>query len=152
MNPRFHAEPATLTAREADAKATLRRLRGCSREIERLAARTRTGRRGHHPSAAAPLEQRVCTLTAESEHIRLELANWAVVSSRSWAEQLDARVDRLASAIAAAQEPEPRRVQRDRVVVWPRRAAKRVPQTADEVERVIYDYLYPRPRPAAVVG
>lgn len=152
MNSLFRAEPAVLAAQEADAKVALRRLRGCRREIERLAARTRADRRDHHPSAAELLEQRVRTLTAEAEHIRLELANWAATGSRLRAEQLDARLDRLASAIAAAQEPEPPRVQRDRVVVWPGHGAKRVPRTADEVERVIYDYLYPRPRSAAALG
>lgn len=134
-----------LAQRQSDARAALRYLRQCGREIERIAAQARAV---SDDAGTEPLQQRAQALTAEADHIRLELANWDVAGSPSWTEQIHTRLDRLASAIATVPEPELAQVVHDRVVVWPRRAAGRPFASADTVERTIYDYLYPRPGPA----
>lgn len=127
----------------------MRHLRGCGREIDRLAARTRAA--SGHPRADQ-VQQRVSALRAEADHIRLELANWDVAGSRLWTEQLRERIERLTWAIAGVEEPDLLSVQRDRAVVWPRRVRKSGTQIADDVERAIYDYLYPRPGTSAAFG
>jgi hypothetical protein len=142
-------ETASLTARESDARALMRRLRACGREIERLTARARAG---CGSQAAEHLERRIGTLRAEADQMRLELAGWDVAGSRLWTERLGQRLERLALAIATAEELSVPRVQRERVLVWPRRTPKRGHQIADDVERAVYDYLYPRPGPSAAFG
>ena len=62
------------------------------------------------------------------------------------------RLERLSSAITAVREDDPFRRQRQRVRVWPGRAAMPSAQLADEVERAVYEHLYPRSRPTPAVG
>jgi len=89
------ATGATLTARELAARTVLRRLRDCSREIERMAARARAA--GRDPFAEHA-QQRVRAFTVEAARIRVELRRWDVGSSL-WIASLQARLDRLAAEI-----------------------------------------------------
>ena len=94
------ATGATLTARELAARTALRRLRDCSRDIERLAAR---GRAAGRDSIAEHGRQRVRALTVEAARIRVELRRWDVGSSL-WIALLQARLDRLAAEIGLIAE------------------------------------------------
>jgi hypothetical protein len=137
----------SLAERESAARALMRGLRKCGRDLERLAARAGAAS-GHEADQA---RQRVRALKAEADHIKLELASWDVARSRLWTEQLQERLQRLTSAIAAAPESDPPRVRPERVRARPG-SPKRERQVADEVERTIYDYLYPRRGGSAACG
>jgi len=147
LDPR--PRPATLMARESEARAAMRRLRACGRDIERLDAQLSAGR--HHRRTEV-LDERLHALRAEADHIRLELAQWDVAGSPLWTQQVQMRLERLSSAITAVREDDPFRRQRQRVRVWPGRAAMPSAQLADEVERAVYEHLYPRSRPTPAVG
>jgi len=138
---------ATLSARELAARTALCRLRDCSREIERMAARVRAAQ---HGSAPDQIEQRVRAFTTEAARIRVELRLWDI-GSPLWIERLQARVDRLAveigrtaeatlnpSLTAQARDPSDRAGVRARAI--------------EHVERTVYDHLYPRPGTAVAPG
>jgi hypothetical protein len=94
------ATGATLTARELAARTALRRLRDCSREIERLAAGARAAGRD---SITEHARERVRAFTVEAARIRVELRRWDVGSSL-WIASLQARLDRLAAEISLIAE------------------------------------------------
>lgn len=94
------ATRAKLATREVAARAALRRLRDCSRDIERLAAVARVAGRG---SLTENLRLRVRAFTIEAARIRVELRRWDVGSSL-WIAQLQARLDRLAAEIGLIAE------------------------------------------------
>jgi len=130
----------SLVARESDARELMRHLRACGRETERLAAR-RGAADGNR--IADRLEGRICALRAEADHIRLALAGWDVAESPLWSKSLRQRLDRLAWAIADAEEAELSLPRRNRAVVQ-RHPPKQRHQIARDVERAVYDYLYPQ--------
>ena len=140
MQPEKRQIMGSLAARESEARALMRRLRACGRETERLAARS--GAACGNPMADR-IAERIYALRAEADHIRLELAGWDMVESQLWTENLRQRLDRLASAIADAGELDISRPQRNRAVVWRHPPKERHPIAVD-VERVVYDYLYPQ--------
>jgi hypothetical protein len=91
---------AKLATREVAARAALRHLRDCSRDIERLAAVARAAGRD---SLAEHLRLRVRAVTIEAARIRIELRRWDVGSSL-WIAMLQARLDRLAAEIGLVAE------------------------------------------------
>jgi hypothetical protein len=100
------ASADALAARQTEARAALRRLGDCSRNLDRIGATSRT----IPPDAQGDrVKQLVRALTIEAARLRVELRNWDVASAQ-WLGSVNVRLDRLAKAIATVSQADLRTV------------------------------------------
>ncbi len=132
---------STFAAREVEARAALGRLRDCSRRLEQASAAVVLRRRPERDR----VRLRLRALTTEAARLRVELREWDI-SSPEWIGRVNARLDQLAQEIEAV--PRGNTSSADALAA----GSEPIKPAQDQVERRVYDYLYPRSAVPAAFG
>jgi hypothetical protein len=131
---------STLAAREIEARAALIRLRDCSRKIEQAGGMIAVLPDRPEQDRARQLLR---VLTTEAARLRVDLRNWDVAPP-DWIDRVNGRLDQLVVKIEAM--PLSRRTVDTSGADTPITGGLGPAKPAeDQVERRVYDYLYPRP-------
>ncbi|HET7046628.1 MAG TPA: hypothetical protein VFI54_00030 [Solirubrobacteraceae bacterium] len=85
-------------------------------------------------------------LTTEAARLRVELRSWNIASPH-WVERVRASLDQLAEHVETAPQ-----ANRATVEVSTPAIPERTRLAANQVERTVYDYLYPRRGAAPALG
>jgi hypothetical protein len=131
----------TLAAWETEARMALSRLRTCGRDIALVSAAASANRLG---PGGERVRHRLRALSTEAARLRVELRNWDVGASQ-WLDRVNDRLGQLEAEIGTLPHPVLAGVEPLDVTTPTGVISVPAGRPGDQVERTVYDYLYPRP-------